>query len=96
MQNLGEVPLWRWLFFIAWCLPLFSATRFCIFLSFMALETRFFISKRFLYYLIGIKVCSRAVPATCSLDLYQHVEVYLQHWALSAPAADMCTLHAGA
>ena len=56
VQMLGEVPLWRWLYFIAWCLPLFSATRFCIFLCFMMLETRFFTSKRFLYYLIGIKV----------------------------------------
>ena len=74
---MGEVPLWRWLFFIAWCLPLFMITRFCIFLVFMVLENRFFTSKRFLYYLIGIKVrlCCLPAAAACLLHVRQSVRL---------------------
>ena len=61
---MGAVPLWRWAFFLAWSLPLFVMTRMCMFLCFYFLERRFLTSRRFLYYMIGIKVgCSATLSA---------------------------------
>ena len=65
MQTMGAVPLWRWLFFLAWSLPLFVMTRMAMFLCFLTLERRFLTSRRFLYYMIGIKVPALRLLALC-------------------------------
>ena len=62
-QVVWHVPLWRWLYFVAWCLPLFVMTRTCMFFVFLFLEHRFLTSRRFLYYMIGIKVGSLWLPS---------------------------------
>ena len=55
-QNAAHIPLWRWSFFLAWAIPMYRITRVVIYLIMAALEYRFFVSRRFIYYTIGIKV----------------------------------------
>lgn len=60
-QNVVHIPLWRWAFFVGWAIPMYRITRVALYLILAALEFRFFISRRFIYYTIGIKVgCLRA------------------------------------
>lgn len=56
VQSVLHIPMWRWSFFVGWTIPLYRIDSIVIYLVLGVLEFRFFISKRFIYYTIGIKV----------------------------------------
>lgn len=57
VQKAIHIPMWRWAFFLGWAIPMYRITRVAMYLLLAALEFRYLISRRFIYYTIGIKVC---------------------------------------
>lgn len=56
VQIVVNFPVWRWLFFFAWTVPIYLICRGVMKCIVLILEHAFFDTKQTLYYLIGIKV----------------------------------------